>query len=187
MALAKLSSKIVFCNVPTRNSQAARQFYSLLLGSDDFARAPNMAVESYFRPISEDGTNLLITQRYDDHEALTCYFAVENLDQAIESLQKAGGTLIVPPANVPLSVPPPVHEALSPEFVRRGIGIPQSIARMAVMLDPDRNHVGLVQLTPESVGYFHAGIFQRPLLASQVEAIDVAKRIGATFEQQRRA
>jgi hypothetical protein len=144
-----------------------------------------MEVESYFRPISEDGTNLLVTQRYDDHEALTCYFAVDNLEQAIESLQQAGGTLIVPPANVPLAVPPQTREVLSPEFIRRGIGIPQSVARMAVMLDPDRNHVGLIQLTPESIGYFHAGIFQRPLLPSQVEAIDVAKRIGATFEQQR--
>jgi predicted enzyme related to lactoylglutathione lyase len=159
MATALLKAKLILVNVPTVNSDDARNFYNTLLGSEDFVRAPNDTVESYFRPLSEDGINLTLTRRYDDRETFTPYFAVHNLDEAIEELTKAGGELIVKPL-----------EVQNTSEGRRGM-----VGRMVQMLDPDRNPVGLMELDESVHGAFRWGTFQRSLQPDQVEGLEVAK------------
>jgi predicted enzyme related to lactoylglutathione lyase len=156
MAATQLNSKLILCNVPTVKSEAALSFYNTLFGSDDFARAPNNQVESYFRPISADGINLTVTQRYDDREAITPYFAVESLEKAIEALQGAGGELIVKPMQVEMTA-------------GREQG---AVGRMAQMLDPDRNPVGLMELDESVHEVFQWGRYQKPLNAEQVKGIE---------------
>lgn len=163
MPQVKLKAKLVICNVPSTNFEKARRFYSALFGSDDFVRGPNRKVESYNRPLSPDGIDLSITQRYDDREGFTCYFAVNNLGNAIEMLREAGGTVVTEPTRIPA----PDGRAL--------------MGTMAVMLDPDGNHVGLIQLDKRAHGHFRLGVYQRPLQPDQVEGLEEAKELSATF------
>lgn len=157
MANGTLNSKLVICNIPTTNSEAARKFYGTLLGSDAFAPAPNDA-DSYFQPISPDGIDLTITRRYDDNESWTCYFAVDSLDRAIEELSGLGGKIVHEPATV------------------AGAKGEREVGRFAVMLDPDQNHVGLMEVQDEEAqSYFGLG-GERALRPEQQKAI---KQTGA--------
>jgi predicted enzyme related to lactoylglutathione lyase len=148
MVVAEIKSKLVICNIPTTNSDAAQRFYGALLGGGEFAPAPNKA-DSFYRPISRDGIDLTITRRHDDHESWTCYFAVENLDRAIEELSSAGGEIVVKPQAVASA---------------SGDG---EVGRTAVMLDPDKNHVGLIELTDDDAQQYFGLRESRELRAEQ--------------------
>lgn len=150
MATAQLKSKLIICNVPTADSEAARKFYGALLGSDRFVPAPTREVESYIQPISPDGVDLRITARQDDRERLTCFFAVENLDEAVETLRGIGAELVVEPK----------------ELRTEG---DESAGRMAIVLDPDKNAVGLAELDPSSHLYFGLGEHRKPLRDEQLQ------------------
>jgi predicted enzyme related to lactoylglutathione lyase len=149
MADAQLKSKLVMCNVPTVDSEKSRRFYSALLGSEDFVRAPKTDVETYYQPISRDGIDLSITQRYDDNESWTCYFAVEDVERSIEELSSYGAEVVHKPQEVPSAED-------------------SEIGRFAVVLDPDRNHVGLIELRPDAQKYFGLGE-SRELRPEQLE------------------
>ncbi len=95
MANRQLNAKLVICSVPTKNSAAAQQFYNTLFGGADFARTLNDQIESYYRPISEDGLTLTIAARQSDREPITCFFAVDNLNETVEQLEAAGGKVVV--------------------------------------------------------------------------------------------
>jgi predicted enzyme related to lactoylglutathione lyase len=160
-----LKSKLILCNVPTSDSSAAQAFYGALLGADDFLKAPNEE-ESYTLPLSQDGVDLNITRRYDDQERLTCYFAVDDLDEALRVAEENGGKLMVEPRTVPIDEQSAKLLAAS----QRGrVEVGDSVGRMAVVLDPDGNHVGLMQLAGSVHRHFRWGEAQRPLEADQVE------------------
>jgi len=152
----KLKSKLVICNVPTVNSDAALRFYEALLGSDRFARRSSRN-ETYFHPLSPDGIDLTVTQRMDDREQWTCYFAVENLDQATAELRQLGGEMLFDPIEV------------APLERFKGA---RPAGRFTVLLDPDRNPVGLIELSPTGREYYRAGDFQQPLADDQLSALE---------------
>ena len=79
MANQQLNAKLILCNIPTKNSAAARKFYNTLFGGQDFARSLNDKIESYFRPISQDGVTLAIATRSNDREPITAFFAVDSV------------------------------------------------------------------------------------------------------------
>ena len=174
----KLKSKLILCNVPTVNNDAARRFYSALIG-EDLARGLNPQVESYFAPLSRDGVDLTITQRFDDSERLTCYFAVDNLDQAIGELEGLGGEIVIPPRDVELG-PQEARDFYVREKKKKGQDVrdPGKVGRMAVMLDPDRNHVGLMQLAEHAQPHFKVGRYQEGLDDEQVAEFKAAKEAG---------
>jgi predicted enzyme related to lactoylglutathione lyase len=135
MAVRGLKSKLIICNVPTANTDAARKFYGALVGVDEFERAPTKEVESYFQQISEEGIDLRITERQHDRDHnWTCFFAVDDVERAVKELSEAGGEVAAEPRELD---------------TERG-----SAGRFAVVLDPDRNAVGLVEVNPESRPYF---------------------------------
>jgi len=152
-----LKAKLVMCNIPTVNFEVARKFYSTLLGKNDFVRALNEEVEAYYQPISEDGLNLNITQRYDDLEQITCYFAVDQLDEAIQQLQAAGGKVLVEPMEIPISGPQESIDFANAEMERLGMRPVQQVGRMATLRDPDGNHIGLLELQEFAQRYFQTG------------------------------
>ncbi len=179
MPRAKLKAQLVLCNVPTQNSEAARRFYGSLLGSDDFVRALNDQVESYFRPLSPDGIDMTITQRYEDEERLTCYFAVESLDATLKELEALGGKIVVQPRDVPIG-PKRAFEFYSGQMRRLGVKVRKNVVgRMAVLLDPDGNHVGVMQLEAHAHPHFRLGEFQRPLDPDQVGGLEEARQAAA--------
>lgn len=176
MAQSRLQAKLIMCNVPTSNSAGARKFYNALLGGDDFVRNLNDKIESYSRPISPDGIDLTISPRVDDREGLMCYFGVADLQAAIETLKKLGGTVVVQPLDVNVSGSPKALEFYRRQNERRGEAVASNkVGRMAIMLDPDGNYVGLMQLEESAKRYFRVGKFYQPLQRDQVEQLDQAK------------
>jgi predicted enzyme related to lactoylglutathione lyase len=180
MPRSRLKAQLVFCNVPTSNAAAARRFYSELLGSDDFVRAPNDEVTSLYRPLSEDGVDLNITQRFDDREGLTPYFAVANLDETLAGLQREGGTVVSDPKEVPIR-PQKALEFYRAQMDRFGVSVDGSVGRMAVVLDVDGNHCGVIELEEHAHRHFRWGRFQRPLANDQLEELDQAKIVSNLF------
>jgi predicted enzyme related to lactoylglutathione lyase len=160
-----LRGSLIMCNVPTTNSQAARRFYGSLLGDDSFARGLNDEVESYFMPISEDGIDLMITQRFDDSERLTCYFAVEDLKATLEELRGLDGRVVVEPQ--PVKIAKKARRFYQELGQREGIDVGDDVGTMAVILDPDGNHVGLMQLEPIAEKHFSVGKYRNPITDEQ--------------------
>lgn len=175
MPKARLRASLVLCNVPTTNSEAAQKFYGLLLGTD-FARAPNEDVESYFAPISEDGIDITITQRYVDEERLTVYFAVDDLAQTLAELQDAGGEVVVAPQ--PVTISERASNIYRETARLEGYDVGGAVGTMAVVLDPDRNHVGLMQLDESAQSHFRVGNHQRALGRDQIIEFAQAKEAG---------
>lgn len=147
--MASLRSKLVICNIPTVNSDAAMKFYGTLLGGGEFAPAPNKE-DSYYRPISPDGIDLTITRRYEEQESWTCYFAVDDLDRAFEELVGAGAEVKLEPKSVAAA------------------GGEGDVGRMAIVLDPDKNSVGLLELTNAGAQKYFGLDARRELRAEQI-------------------
>lgn len=176
MATQQLNAKLVICSVPTKNSAASQKFYNALFGGDDFARSLNDKIESYFRPISENGLTLTVTARQNDREPITVYFAVDNLDQTVKALEAAGGKVVVNSTPVPISGKP---EAIKAFGAVHGVQAQSSAGRFATMQDPDGNYLGLMQLENAVQTLLNAGPEHRKLSTTQVNSIDGWKKTGA--------
>jgi predicted enzyme related to lactoylglutathione lyase len=168
MATQQLNAKLVICSVPTKNSAASQKFYNALLGGDDFARSAN-EIESYYRPISQDGVHLTVTARQNDREPITVYFAVDNLDQTVKALEAAGGKLIVNST--------PMHISGKPEALKAvGVAAQSTAGQFATIQDPDGNYLGLMQLESHVQVLLGAQPEHRKLSPTQVSTIDTLKK-----------
>jgi predicted enzyme related to lactoylglutathione lyase len=175
MANQQLNAKLVICSVPTRNSAAAQQFYNALLGGTDFAPSLNDQLDSYYRPISDDGLTLTVAARQSDREPITCYFAVDNLDETVKQLQAAGGTVVVNPAPVNISAPDQAKQVYA-EVV--GQPAPDVAGRWVGMTDPDGNYLALMQLDSATQQQLNAGPANRKLSQTQVDRLERWKQRG---------
>ncbi len=165
--MTKLKSSLIMCNVPTVDSAKAQAFYGALLGTEEFAPGQNPNVESSWTPISRDGIDLTVTQRYDDSERLTPYFAVDSLDETVKQLTELGGEVVTKPVEVTM---PSDAKGQATKGRRPQLG------RMVVMLDPDRNHVGLMELQDEKAHrHFRVGRHGQPLDEDQLEDLKAAR------------
>jgi predicted enzyme related to lactoylglutathione lyase len=173
MANQQLKAKLVTCSVPTKNSAAARTFYDTLFGGHDFARSLyHDKVEAYYRPIDEDGLTLSIAERRDDREPITCFFAVDNLDEMIRQLAAAGGKVVVNPTPLPASGSPQELRAA------KEVQASNSLGRFATMFDPDGNYLGLIELDNAMQSHFHARPEERKLSKEQVDKLEHWKQHG---------
>jgi len=178
MANQQLNAKLVLCNIPTKNSAAARNFYNTLFGGQDFARSLSDKIESYFRPISQDGLTLSMATRSNDREPITCFFAVDNLDDAVGQLVAAGGKVIVNSTAMPISGPPQAIKAFQDAFAAQSAKPSNTMGNFVTMLDPDGNYLGLMQLDDSMQPHFNARPAQRTLSQAQVNALDHWKQQG---------
>jgi predicted enzyme related to lactoylglutathione lyase len=178
MANRQLKAKLVICSVPTKNSATARKFYDTLLGGEDFARSLNDRIESYYRPISQDGLTLSIAGRQNDREPITCWFAVDNLDETVRQLEAAGGKVVVKSTPMPISGPPEAKKFFEDAVRSRGEQPSQSAGHFATMLDPDENYVGLMQVEGPTKTLLKAEPAHRTLSAEQVAEHDNWKQHG---------
>jgi predicted enzyme related to lactoylglutathione lyase len=129
-------SQLVFCNVPARDTSALVPFYATLLGVDigSFVHNKHSPIDQYETAISASGIDLLVTQRNEDREVTTTYWAVRDIKAAIQELtEKQGGHLVSGPTKMPDG------------------GI------TAALLDPEGNYAGLVQLAEHAQEYFQLG------------------------------
>lgn len=179
MPLDSLKASLILCNVPSTNSDAARRFYATLLGVDvdDFARGLNDEVESYFVPISDDGVDLTVTQRFVDEERLTCYFAVEDLKGTVEQLSESSGKVVVEPRAVKVGGDR-ARRYYEEAAKRAGLKAGDTVGTMAVLLDPDGNHVGLMQLEEFAQAHFKVGRFAQKLSDDRLQEHASAREAG---------
>jgi predicted enzyme related to lactoylglutathione lyase len=172
MTNRQLDAKLVLCHVPTKNSAAARKFYDTLLGGDDFARSLHDRIESYYRPVSEDGLTLSVVARQNDREPITCWFAVDNLDETVRRLEAAGGKVVLRSAPMPVSATPAAKKFYQDALQSLGEQPTDSVGQFATMLDPDENYFGLMQLEGPTKTHFRADPIDRTLSAEQVARHD---------------
>jgi len=178
MANTQLNAKLVICNIPTNNSAAAQQFYDTLFGGKDFARSLNDKVNSHFRPISEDGLTLTIAPRHDDREPITCFFAVDNLDQAVSQLEAVGGKVVVNSTPLPISGPPEATEVFASAIRTQGGQPSDNAGNFVGMLDPDGNYLGLIELDSSVQHLLKAQPADRKLAKAQADQLDSWKQHG---------
>src|SRR2546423_2011520 len=96
-------AKLIQCNVPSTNIRKSRAFYQVLFSDHDFARSLTDDIESYHQPVSADGIQLTIPPRQAENEQPMCYFAVDNLDATLSSLERNGGTVLREPFTLDVS------------------------------------------------------------------------------------
>jgi predicted enzyme related to lactoylglutathione lyase len=174
----QLNAKLVICHVPTNNSANAQKFYNTLFGGDDFARSLNDKIESYYRLIHQDGLTLTIATRQDQREPVTCYFAVDNLDDTVRQLVAAGGKVVVNSTPLPPSGPPQAIAAAQQLAAAQHVQPSNIMGRFVTMLDPDENYIGLIQLDASVQSKFNAQPAQRMLSQQQVTDHDNWKQHG---------
>jgi len=178
MANQQLHAKLVICSVPTKNSTAARKFYDTLFGGQDFARSLNDKFESFYRPIHQDGLTLSIATRSDAREPITCFFAVDNLDDSVRQLVAAGGKVVVNSTAMPVSGPAPAVKTFHDARTAHQLQAPTNMGHWVTMLDPDGNYLGLMQLDDSMQPHFNARPAQRTLSKTQVDQLDHWKQHG---------
>lgn len=134
-----METKLVMCNVPTTNFKSSLAFYASLFGVDpgDFIQNPQSPIEQYYRPISADGVDLTISAKNDTRDTTIMYFAVGSVEKTVSLLTELGGKVI-----------------LENERLAEGSG------HLTLMVDPDGNYVGLMQLAEEPAQYFRFGDFR---------------------------
>jgi predicted enzyme related to lactoylglutathione lyase len=126
------SPELTFINVPARDPSSLVPFYNRLLGAE-FVQNDQSPMPQWYAPVTADGVDLTITQRSDARDVTAVYWGVSDINAAIEALQGQGGELISPPAPTPDG------------------------GQAALMLDPEGNPIGLLELTEQSAKYFRAG------------------------------
>lgn len=178
MANQQLNAKLVICVVPTTNSAAAQHFYNTLFGGQDFARSLNDKIESHYRPIGQDGLTLSINKRSDAREPITCFFAVDNLDDTVRQLVAAGGKVVVNSTDLPVSGPPQAVQTFKDARAAQHIPPSISLGHFVTMLDPDGNYIGLTQLDASAQHHFNAQPAHRTLSQQQVDELDHWKQQG---------
>lgn len=169
-----MQAKLIFLEVFTHDTERSQDFYGSLFGVDAFARIPTPEVRSYQMPISADDIDLHITQIWTDNPPrIVPYFAVKSLRRAIDYLQEKGGKMIAKP--FPTRVPEEFFEQFRDKAHRRlvqvdpEVDISGKLGDVALMVDPDGNPIGLMELEEYVHFSYGWGKHRRPLTEAQIE------------------
>lgn len=174
-------AKLIFCNVPADDLGRAQQFYGALLGTGNFARSLTNQVEAYHQPISSDGIDLNLTQRFNANERTMTYWAVDDLDAMVAQLQSLGAKVVTAPQQMPVAPQALQYYIGNVQRLAPGQAVTDSIGRTAILLDPFGNPVGLVELAQHAQQHFQYGQFRVPLKSDQflehLTAVGAAQRL----------
>jgi predicted enzyme related to lactoylglutathione lyase len=160
---------IALLNIPTTDFERSLPFYAQLLKIDpsEFIKNTHSKIEQYHYPVSGDGLDLSVSQKNDTRDTTIMYFAVDDLGRTIDDLCEAGGKLIMDPRNMPEENGAKADDKAS-------------LGKTALMVDPDGNYIGLMELTDEQgQRYFRQGPYAEEMAGLLRERIELAQR-GAT-------
>jgi predicted enzyme related to lactoylglutathione lyase len=172
--MPRLNAKLIAVNVPARNSAAAESFYQALMGTD-FARSWTSATHSIHTPLTEDGLWMWLSQRMAPDEGITAWFAVDNLDQTIAALERAGGHRVGGTVDAPIA--PALQQTYNQQ--RPNLNPTNTMGKFQLMQDPDGNHLWVGQLEGHAEEYFGVGTHDRGLSQQKVAAHQRVKQLGA--------
>lgn len=176
MAIGKnLGAKLLFVDVLSPNLEGAEKFYGTLFGvNDGFARSLTDQVEQLHMPISGDGTQLHLTKPNRKEEARTvAWYGVENLERAVAGLEAAGGKRVAGP--FPVQVPDRFFGQFKEKAEKRvnklapGAEVKPRMGNGALVLDPNGQPVGVMELAEFAKVHFRAGKLNKGLSADQVQ------------------
>lgn len=150
-----MTPKVVLITVPADDPKQTAEFYSALFGIE-FARTFTDAHVAYHVPISDDGRLFQVQKKFRPDDAVTCYFAVDDLNAAIKELKAEGATVVTQPMDLPVSrqVLQDYKELFKQSF---GTDAADTIGTGAVLKDPAGNRFGLVQLHEHAQPMFKYG------------------------------
>lgn len=176
-----MAAKVVLINVPTTDFQRSLKFYSTLLGVDAsrFVHNERSAVEQYYLPVSADGIDLTITDKQDSRETTITYYAVDNLEETMQALLDGGGIVAMDPVPLPRRGSGEVMAAADAR-VRRRPPTQRPPGRTALIVDPDGNYLGLLELADDAAqAYFLLGDYRQQVQDLLEQRIQIAEQ-GAT-------
>jgi predicted enzyme related to lactoylglutathione lyase len=158
-----MRARLIAINVPSKNLQAARVFYEALTGLTP-ARALSDGVESYHVVVG-DGLYVWLSKPFDEKDDnVTAYFAVDDLDEAIDIISRAGGTKVWNEIPVPLSQVAKGAYAT----VLKEMGVQDQLTdewgRVQLMKDPNGCVISLVEIQPHSQVFYGVGKYRNERL-----------------------
>jgi predicted enzyme related to lactoylglutathione lyase len=174
-----MKGKLVAFNVPTKNHQESWTFYSALLGMQ-FARSFSEEVKSYHIPLSNEGHWMWISDRTAEDEQITCVFAVDDINEAVSGLTRAGGRAFVEPFDAPISPKMMDHYAEN-RYTDRS-KITPTMGKFALVRDPDDNVICLMQPEEHAFSIFKLGKYETPLRTEVLETHERVLKAGQQLE-----
>jgi predicted enzyme related to lactoylglutathione lyase len=166
----RLNKKLAFISVAAGNPDVVRSFYEKFFGIS-FAATLGTTL-TYQAPIDENGIDMMIGPQHDPKDSVIAYYAVDDINAAINEAKAAGGKVLWGPMGLPIA---PAQQAAYKGLVEKfHPGDAKSttdwstLGHGALIADPVGNPVGLVQLAPHAVSHFNAGPKFRHLSDVQV-------------------
>jgi predicted enzyme related to lactoylglutathione lyase len=156
-------AKLILISVPARDFRKDVRFYEDFLGLD-FTRSLTDKSKAYHAQILKEGVFLSISDRDAPSEGVVCFFAVEDLDEAMKEVVRLGGRVKAPPFDLPIH--PSALDGYKKLFHSVfGIhpGEVRTIGTAAVAEDPAGQLLGLIQLDPHAELEFKAGRHAEPI------------------------
>ncbi len=121
-----MNNRVVYFEIPSDNPQTSMDFYKEVFGWS-FKKFGNA---EYWSAISGDekspGINGGIMKKKDPKQPVVNSIRVENLDEYISRIEKAGGKIVVPKFSIP------------------------TVGLLAYFTDPDGNIFGIWQIDPDA-------------------------------------
>jgi len=168
-----MQAKLIFLNVLAADPVRSSRFYGGLFGADVFAQSLTDKTRAFHMPISSDGVDLNIAGLFQGQPPrIIPFFAVENLRAAVQELTAVGGRHV---ASFPVDIPDDMFEQFRSKATTSlrktdpQAQVSNKLGDSTLMLDPDHNPIGLIQLEPFVHAHYRWGKFRQPLTESQVE------------------
>jgi len=152
-------AKLIMVGLPADRPRAAARFYNGVVGGD-FARSFSQD-HAFHAPVSADGVDFLISKRHSAAELPMPYFAVDDVNVAIDAARHGGGTVVWGPADIPIAQTVlNDYKDLHREEAGQGI-VTDSVGSGAIIKDPQGNLFGVVELAEHTHEHFKVGRFRQ--------------------------
>jgi predicted enzyme related to lactoylglutathione lyase len=175
--------KLAVINIPADDPAKTSALYSKLLNIE-LTRSPTDDTVAYSAPLSEDGTYISIKKKERPDEAITAFFAVENLDQATAVFTASGGQVL---SKHEL----PVSPKASAEYVKQykklygpiDSGVPPKMGTAVVVGDAEGNRIGLIQVEQHAHVFFKVGAHAAQKTLAQAQTHDAVQEAAKSIER----
>ncbi|HMJ97058.1 MAG TPA: hypothetical protein VK486_14480 [Thermoleophilaceae bacterium] len=177
-----MGAKLIMVGMPSGDPDTAQDFWGAVL---EYDFAPGLSTENSWHAIgSEDGVDILIADRHNDHEIPMPHFSTDDLDAAVGRAEALSGVIVAQgDMEMPAAALPDYRELHKKE---RGLGqVTDQVGRFAIVQDPQGGLCGLVELEEHTHEHFKVGRFARQLDAKQLRTHREAIRIGRKLRRNR--
>ena len=166
-------ARLISCSYPFDDLEQGKAFYEALLGVE---LAPNISehIEAYNAPAGRR-VQLSIHRRQPHEQGSIAYFAVEDLDATVRELEQQGGQKVAGPFEMPVSSQ--VQELVRRDHADHALKDVDSAGLVAIMKDPGKNLIGLIQLHPDLVKEHSQVLSSEEVLEHHEAAVDIGKQV----------